>query len=173
MSAHDADALGQLFRDAIVRQHREQLDYAGLLVADLNDAAMLAQPVQGITMNHPAWTLSHLAVYAPVLEAVLQGVPVEDPIGHRHGRNSQPSTDPRAYLPRAELIEGFMGGYSRASELFASVEPECLTAPTPIERLRPRVPTIAHLASHFLVKHIATHLGQLSAWRRAMGLPRV
>lgn len=161
------------WRGIILAEHAELRAYAQRLTADLSDADMLAQPIQGVTMNHPAWLLSHLLAYAPVLEMILQGEPVEDPIAHRHGRGSTPMADPEHYLPRDELIAEFDDAYARAGHAFEQVSEHWLTTTTPIKRWVERFPTIAYLPGQFLVKHMATHLGQLSAWRRAMGRPAV
>ena len=47
--------------NAIVAQWRELREVAANLVADLTDEQMVGQPVAGVTMNHPAWVLSHLS----------------------------------------------------------------------------------------------------------------
>ena len=159
--------------EAIVSQWRELRRVAQELVADLSDEQMVGQPVAGIAMNHPAWVLSHLSAYAPVLAGILRGEPVEDPISHKYGRGSQPLRDASEYLPKNELISSFAAAYDDAAIAFADATTDRLSQPTPIERWRERFPTIAFLPGQFLVKHNAYHLGQLSAWRRASGLPPI
>ena len=158
---------------AIVAQWQELREVAEQLVADLTDEQMVSQPVAGVTMNHPAWVLSHLSAYAPVLVGMLRGEPVEDPISHKYGRGSQPLRDASEYLPKNELISSFAAAYDDAAIAFADATTDRLSQPTPIERWLPRFPTIAFLPGQFLVKHNAYHLGQLSAWRRASGLPPI
>ena len=159
--------------NAIVAQWHELREVAGQLVADLTDEQMVSQPVAGVTMNHPAWVLSHLAAYAPVLAGILRGEEVEDPLSHKHGRGSQPLPDTSEYLPRAELISNYAKAYDSAAIAFANATLERLSKPTPIKRWLGRFPTIGYLPGQFLVKHNAYHLGQISAWRRASGLPPV
>ena len=159
--------------EPIVSQWRELREVAQRLVADLSDEQMVGQPVAGIAMSHPAWVLSHLSVYGPVLAGILRGAPVEDPLDHRYGRTSRPMSDAAQYLPRGALIERYVAEYDAAAGAFADASPEVLCKPTPIERWRERFPTIAFLPGQFLVKHNAYHLGQLSAWRRASGLPSI
>ncbi|HJY31210.1 MAG TPA: hypothetical protein VJ306_24450, partial [Pyrinomonadaceae bacterium] len=43
--------------------------------------------------------------------------------------------------------------------------------PFPVESYRPVFPTIRHALTQVLIGHTANHIGQLSAWRQAMGLP--
>lgn len=162
-----------MFVDAVLASYAELRDYAQRLVADLDDAQMVAQPVPGVIMNHPAWILSHTAAYAPVLAGILRAQVVEDPVHHRFGRGSQPTSDTSIYLPRVELIAHWLTVHDAAAEALGQCGPERLSEPTPMPRWRSRFPTIGRLAMQFLVKHPATHLGQLSAWRRAMGLPPV
>jgi hypothetical protein len=46
-----------------------------------------------------------------------------------------------------------------------------LDEPFPDESYRDVFPTIRHAITQVLVGHTANHIGQLSVWRRAMGLP--
>ncbi|TVQ31954.1 MAG: DinB family protein [Phycisphaeraceae bacterium] len=159
--------------DALVRAWDDQRGYAHRLVADLSDADMLAQPVRGVVMNHPAWILSHLTAYATVFSAILREEPVQDPADHPHGRNSRPLDDPGAYLPKDELVATFTASYDEVAELMRTVDPAIFDRDAPLERWRERFPRIADVAVQLTVKHMATHLGQLSAWRRAGGRPPV
>ena len=45
--------------------------------------------------------------------------------------------------------------------------------PNPLERWRAVNPTVGDMIVTLMVKHESGHLGQLSAWRRAMGLASV
>lgn len=147
--------------------------YAQRLVADLSEEDMVAQPIRAVTMNHPAWILSHLNAYAPVVTGILYSEPVEDPIDHPFGRSSTPLADRSAYPSRDELIRSFVDGYDQLVDALAIVPEASLAEPPPIERWLARFPTVGHLPVYFVAKHNAQHLGQLSAWRRAMGRPPV
>jgi hypothetical protein len=46
-----------------------------------------------------------------------------------------------------------------------------LDEPFPDEAYRDVFPTIRHALTQVLVGHAAFHIGQLTVWRRAMGLP--
>lgn len=160
-------------RDVIVTQWRELRDYARKMVEPLRDDQMIAQPIAGVTLNHPAWILSHLAAYGPMLASILREQPVEDPADHPHGMKSAPLGDPGAYLARLQLLDHFTSSYDDAAEAFLEAPDALLARATPFARWSTRFPTIAHLPPQFFLKHTATHLGQLSVWRRAMGLGRV
>ncbi len=152
---------------------QELCDYAQQLVGGITDSDMIAQPVPGVVMNHPAWILSHLAAYAPVVSAILKNEPAIDPLDHPFGRNSEPLDDAGVYLPKDKLIAHYLRVHEEALDAFRAVSMHRLAEMTPIERWQGRFPTIASLPEQFFVKHHATHLGQLSAFRRAAGLGRV
>jgi hypothetical protein len=124
-------------------------------------------------MNHPAWIYSHLAIYGPVTAGVMRGDTIEDPKNAPHGLGTTPQPDPGAYLPMSELVETFVAGYKQGAAAYLEATDDVLAAPSNVERWRERFPTAQAIAVHLLVKHFATHLGQLSAWRRAMGMPPV
>jgi len=158
---------------ALLHAYEDNREYAKRLVADLSDAEMMSQPVPGRVMNHAAWALAHLGVYGPVVEALVLGRPFQDPIDHPFGGKSKPLSDPGVYAPKAELLRVFVEGYDGAARALRSAPAERFGAPQPVERWKARFPTVAHFAQHIMVKHMATHLGQVSAWRRAGGRPSV
>jgi hypothetical protein len=159
--------------DAILRTWERQKDYAQRLLADLGDADMVSQPVPGVVLNHPAWTISHLAVYPPVLAAILEGRAFEDPITSPYGRDSAPVSDPRAYRPKAELVPGYMRVHDELAAALARVDPAVLERPIPLERWKTRFPYVGDAIVHLMIDHESGHLGQMSVWRRAGGRGRV
>lgn len=158
---------------AILITWRRNRDYAARLVGDLTDGQMLAQPVPGVMMNHPAWILSHLNVYAPNAAAMLRRQSFADPLDHPHGQQSKPLDDPAAYLPRAELLARYLMLHDEAQAALEAADPAVFEEETPIPRWREKHPRKGEMLVTLMVKHEAGHLGQLSAWRRAMRLPGV
>lgn len=161
------------FVESILARWRHQRAYAERLVAGLDDGQMLAQPVRGVVMNHPAWVLSHLSAYPPILAGMLRREAVEDPIDHPHGRNSQPTADPADYLPPAELVAHYLRTHDEAAGALCEADEAVFGEWPSVERWRERFPTLHDVIVHLMVHHESVHLGQLSAWRRAMGLPAV
>jgi len=159
--------------DAILRTWERQRDYAARLVADLTDADMLSQPVPGVVMNHPAWVFSHIGLYPPVLSAILRGTPFTDPITTPYGKDSKPLADPRAYAPKAQLMEQYFRGHDELAEALAEADPAVLAKPIPLARWQQRFPFIADAIVHLMIDHEMGHLGQVSAWRRAGKRPSV
>ncbi len=158
---------------AILRCWAAQRDYAARLVADLSDADMISQPVRGVVLNHPAWTFGHLGIYAPVLSAILEGRSFEDPIKHKYGRESRPVNDAAAYPPKSELMAGYLRDHDVLAQVLERTAASRLADPIPLERWRPRWPSVADAVVHLMIDHESTHLGQVSAWRRAGGRPAV
>ena len=154
---------------AIVRSWRAQRDYAERLVADLSDADMVSQPVPGVVMNHPAWTFGHLSPYGPVLAAILQGRPFDDPMQSPFGKGSKPTSDAAAYPPKTELMATYLRGHDDLEAALTSVDPAVLARPVPLKRWEERFPRIGDVAIHLTLHHESAHLGQISAWRRAGG----
>lgn len=147
--------------------------YALRLVADLAPAQWTSQPVPGRTLNHPAWVFSHLNLYAHVAARLAAGAPFDDPADHRYGAKSEVSADPVEYADSGELMSEFVRLHAAAESALAGVGDSVLLAPTPLERWRGVHPRTGDMLVALTVKHESGHLGQLSAWRRAMGLPRV
>jgi hypothetical protein len=148
--------------------------YARLLVADLDDAA-LADPIAP-GANHPAWILGHLAIATDYARQQL-GLPAACPEAwhRRFGPGSTPEPDRALYPPKAELLAALEAGIAGVLDALPGADPAAMAAPhgVPIAFLRDAVPTRADLLAHLLTTHPAVHLGQLSLWRRARGLPGV
>ncbi len=152
---------------------RRNGQYAGRLVGGLTPAQWSAQPIAGVTLNHPAWVLCHLNVYAPICTAMLRGQAFTDPIEHRFGQTSEVSAD-RSEYPAGSAIWGeYESLHAEAERALNEAAPSMFAAVNPLERWRGVHPTVGDMLVTLMVKHESGHLGQLSAWRRAMGMARV
>lgn len=158
---------------AILITWQRNAHYARRLVADLSPAQWTAQPIQGVTLNHAAWVLCHLNVYAPICAALTSGRPFEDPLEHRFGQKSEVSPDAAECSTGRTLLGEYERLHTEAEHALAAAPPSIFAAANPLERWRAIHPTIGDMLVTLMVKHESGHLGQLSAWRRAMGMPRV
>ncbi len=153
--------------------YRMLLDYARRLVADLPEGRMTEQPAPG--MNHPLWVLGHLAICTDYAAGILgdktQACP--DAWHREFGPSSIPVPDPPVRPTRDELWTALESGHARVEALLPRADPATLAEPHAIDFLRPAIRTNGELLAHLLTTHEAIHLGQLSTWRRAAGLPRV
>lgn len=147
--------------------------YGQRLVGDLRDEQFLAQPMAGRMLNHPAWILSHLNVYKLIAGQMLRGEAFPDPIDHPDGPKSEPVGDAAVYLPPSELVAKFMRLHEEAAKALEAAGADVFARPVPVERWRAMAPTVGDMLVMLMVKHESHHLGQLSMWRRAMGLARV
>jgi hypothetical protein len=69
------------------------------------------------------------------------------------------------------LLATFEKIYERARRLSASASAEQLAAPTTVPQMQEMLSTARERIAFMLTGHVGAHLGQLSAWRRMIGLP--
>ncbi len=62
---------------------------------------------------------------------------------------------------------------SRINQAVERMDDSRLDEPFPDESYREVFPSIRHAITQVLVGHTANHIGQLTLWRRALGLPRM
>ncbi|MCA9148392.1 MAG: DinB family protein [Planctomycetales bacterium] len=155
---------------------KKNLDYGTKLVADLTDEQMVTQPagVKGeAPVNHPAWLLSHLNLYLPVMAAIIEGRDFNDPKQHRFGMLSKPEADGDLYSSKDELVEAFVLGHEHVEAMLRNASDNVLEQPVLLPRWKEIMPKAGIALPYLMLNHENTHLGQLSAWRRMMGLPSV
>lgn len=141
------------------------------LVGDLTDDQMVQQP-HGL-VNHPAWTLGHLALVSNALATVLgleSTVPEEWRQLFRPAKQAPPGGDASAFPSRDRLLAELTGQHARVADALANADPQFLARAHPNEKMRKRFPTIGDFANYLASAHEANHIGQLAAWRRAMGV---
>lgn len=127
-------------------------------------------------MNHPAWSYGHLALY-PERGFKLMGR--EDLAQEDEAWNAlfkagvECDADASKYPGKDELLERFKSRHELVAELLPGVPDSVFAADLPIPEMADFFPKIGH-ALHFLfANHVMMHLGQVSTWRRAMGMKRV
>lgn len=157
----------------MLEQERKLFDfmcaYAEKLFGDLPDDRLAEQPCPG--MNHGAWLLGHLAIANDYGLGLLGASPRCSRQWHD---DFAPGTIPlpqRSAYPEKELL---LAGFRKSADAFRTAT-ECasadrLTGENPFDFLRGSLPTTGDLIAHLLTTHLSLHLGQASAWRRALGL---
>ena len=142
------------------------------LCADLSEQQMTLEPHAG--MNNPAWTLGHLFLldaYLADLLSCASAPRLDERWMAAYGPGSSPSlTGPAEskseYLDRLEKVRSVLiAGLAQFTD-------EHLRGENPDATTRATLPTLEHLL-HYLLWHEAYHAGELSAWRRTLGLPMV
>lgn len=130
-----------------------------------------------IKSNHPAFVLGHLALYPIRTMQFLQvpaGATVVPPTYEplfKAGAECVDDPDGKIYPSLAELRSAFSDSYKAAIAAVEAAPDEAFAGPNPLEgRPRELFPTIGAAINFYLIGHVQVHLGQISAWRRAMGL---
>lgn len=151
------------------------LDYAESLAKDIPAEKFGHMPHP--SMNHPAFNYGHLALYPDRLLAMIGKPELARPKAgweelfkagvacvEQDGR----------YPGKQEIVDYFLDRYRTAAEAVAATPDEVFFRPNPIEgRFKELLPTLGMVANFLLNSHVMMHLGQVSAWRRAVGLPSV
>jgi DinB superfamily len=156
----------------VVKAGDGMVDYAKRLVADVPEEKMADQPAPG--MNHAAWVLGHLAYVFDSMIAVWGEKPTMSPEWKElFNVPSKPQPDRSKYPSKAELLAEYEKNYRRIVDRVKTATPEDFDKEFPNPKLRGLLPTVGMAMVHILTSHQGQHLGQLSAWRRAQGMPGV
>lgn len=160
--------------EGLIYGFRKNMDYAAKLVADLSDEQMVDQPVGSAAIaNHPAWVLSHLNIYLPIMVALIEGKTFADPKTHEFGMQSRPELDRQRYAGKQTLLDEFLTAHEQVITSLRREGAAALERETTLERWKPIMPQVGMVLPYLMLVHENTHLGQLSAWRRIIGLPAV
>lgn len=158
---------------SIIYAWDNQLGYALALLDDLTDEQFILRP-DG-RMNHPAWIVGHIAAYHPVIVQLLKGEPVVDPkddplFGFAgHG----PLDELAHYGSKRAMVDRFAAGHEEVAKALLDAQPEDYRRPPTLERWAKQYPTVEFMLPDLLLHHESLHIGQISIWRRAAGLPGV
>jgi hypothetical protein len=117
--------------------------------------------------------LSHLNVYLPVICAIIQGEEFDDPKPHRFGMLSKPVADVNEYPEKQSLVDEFLTGHQQVAELLGNADESVFSQAVRLPRWKDVMPTAAVALPYLMLNHENGHLGQVSAWRRILGLPSV
>lgn len=175
------------FDQAVIPGALQAIKYAerllqGLTVPPIAQVKLSERPVVGgvpVAINHPTFTLGHLAIY-PALMAELLHVPskvVEVPENYptlfKIGTPCVDDPEGSVYPALSELAEHFFKGMHYIIGVLPTISEEVLAEPLQDQGRRERFGSVGPFVAYLLTAHPMTHLGQLSAWRRCVGLPAV
>ena len=157
-------------REHLLFTFQFNLGHLESLVKDLTAEQMVQQP-HGV-VNHPAWTLCHLASAANHTGVALgleSTFPEDWEAAAKTG--GVPSADASAYPSKEALLAELKKQHERVAEAVANADQAIFAKEYPDEGTRKYFPTIGDFVDYLLSAHEANHIGQVAAWRRAMGLP--
>lgn len=154
------------------------LGYSERLMKDVTAAtfARYASPGgQLIESNHPAFVFGHLCLYGPRILTQLNQPSPAIPAGFESifSKDAKCVDDPNGTIyPGLEAVMSFYyDGYRAASTALRNVADEVLQQANPMEgRMATLFPSLGSLQAFYCGGHMMMHLGQISAWRRMMGL---
>lgn len=149
------------------------VNYLENLVRDLEEPDLDLPPFAGL--NPPRWILGHLAVNNDYALRIFGGrfqCPKE---WHRSYARGTTSSSPTVVDASKELLmERIRSGFAELRQRTEAADPDAMSRPHSIPFLEATpIKTVGQVVTHLLTTHPATHLGQLSAWRRATGRPSV
>lgn len=166
-------------RSQLLATFADTLELAGRLTADVPDDRFAEMPHAGA--KHPGWVLGHLTVASGLAAGLLAddeaearglaGVPQSIAAGAAPG--SEPGSDRAAYGGRDELLAELTRVHELCVARLNAADDAHLARPLPIAEYREFWPTIGDAAFYLLGRHEPYHLGQLTSWRRAAGLPAI
>lgn len=143
------------------------------LLDDVTNEQMVLRP--GRNMNHPAWILGHVSLYHPIVPKLLAGEsfadPGDDPLFGFSGRG--PLDDLAACGSKQSIVQRFAAGHEQVAQALLAAKPADFTRPPSLPRWATQFPTVEFMLPDLIVFHEGMHIGQISIWRRAAGLPAV
>lgn len=154
--------------EPILHSFAYSLDYLREQIADVPDDLMTAQP-EGVP-NHPAWTIGHLVFIAQEIGGVIGLEPwlIEEWV-KQYGPGSRPQAE--RTLEKTALLTALDTAQTKLTTAVVALTDEQLNAPFPDPTYAKIFPSVRHALTQVLLGHTAFHGGQISVWRRAMGLP--
>ena len=153
---------------------RMALGYSDMLLKDVRGEDFARMP-KGVVTNSPAFCYGHLAIYPDrFLELLGRGdVARSDASYLEHfaaGKECKDDPTGTIYPPMEAIVARFRQRHEAALAILAETTDEELMKPNPNEQGRARLPTMGAVAAFYFGAHIMMHMGQVSAWRRVMGL---
>ena len=152
-----------------IRLSMFMLSQAKPILHGLGDEHRALEPMPGT--KTAGWLVGHLAFTGDYARRLCgqQGL-CNESWTRRFGPGTQPSHDPHAYPPMAELTTMFGAVYTELLVAAADAPRHVLTSPNPYTAARERFPTIRDFLFYLMTAHLGYHLGQLYIWRAAAGV---
>lgn len=152
----------------ILRHHQA---YGDSLLADIAPEDFCMQPAgpsSTVTLNHPAWIVGHMAFAIDRHATFLGSQQQLAEWAELFGKGSQLSTSPADYPSKDDLVTAWHAANGRMIAAVETADDAVLNGPN-TGPLQNQYDTLGEFLAYSMTGHTATHLGQLSAWRRAMG----
>ncbi len=172
--------MARKFGETLADNLKASMGYAERLFSGIraDQFARLAAPGGFVVpSNHPAFIYGHLSLYPPKILGHLgaDGDAMDLPAAFEEAFSKDASCrdDPegRIYPSMDEVTGAFFSGHRAVLESLPKAAEDVLEQPNPLGgTFAERFPTVGSMINFYLGGHMMLHLGQLSAWRRMMGL---
>ncbi len=129
-----------------------------------------------VSSNHPAFVYGHLSLYASRVVEQLGGdassIKPTDQYLHVFSHTAKCVDDPDGtiYPPMGEVTERVLTGYQLAIDALLNADDSLFLVPNVNEAMRSKFATNGSMQAFYVGGHVMIHMGQVSAWRRMMGL---
>jgi hypothetical protein len=170
--------MGQ-FAEVLISAGRRPRGFADQLLNGIPADQFARLPVVGgttVQSNHPAWIFGHLSLYPAKLLSFLGLNRGDTRVPESWGPLFQPGSEcvddaeGTRYPPMDELVSTYRRVYDDALERIPTVDDATLLAKLTEEPYASFIPTNGAAVAMMLASHVSFHWGQVSAWRRCMGL---
>lgn len=160
--------------DLIAAPARLTRGYAELVAKDI-PAEQFARIPQGVNTNHPAWIFGHLSLYPDKVLSLIERDDLASPrddFESLFNAKSECRDDPDGsiYPPKDEITSHFFARTDAVCAALAEADDETLAKPNTVGPDPQTLNTVGAFANFLMTSHAMLHLGQVSAWRRMMGL---
>ena len=128
-----------------------------------------------VISNHPAFVYGHLSLYGTRIAEQLQAASHALPESYVElfSKDATCVDDPAGsiYPPMDEITRHFFASYEAAAQAIPTASGEMYAQPNPgTGPMAKRFPTLGSMHNFYVGGHFMMHMGQVSAWRRMMGL---
>lgn len=152
------------------------LKYAEVLLKDVTAehfARFATADGKQIDSNHPAFIYGHLSLYAHRIMQDL-GQPMDDAPAEfeaNFAKDCVCKDDAEGTLPSMDTITThFFDVWNTVATVLRETDDAVFQQPNPSESMAKRFPTLGSVHNFYASGHNMMHLGQMSAWRRMIGL---
>lgn len=172
------------YADTLTAIAKFSVNYANILLPGIKPEQFARKPrfdtrsgANVIDTNHPAFVFGHLALYPARFitftggDSKMAETPAAFTDLFKAGAACHDDPEGTIYPKMEALTAEFTRTHNALVEHLRGVPDEVFARENPNAQARDRFPTIAVLASFYVGSHVMLHLGQISAWRRCMGLP--
>lgn len=175
MTSSATKNIGPLIADSA----KISLSYAQRMLAGIEPTRFARFATVGgvaVTSNHPAFVYGHLSLYACRVVEQLGGdataiKPSDEFVAaFSHTATCVDDPDGTVYPPMGEITERVLTGYQLAIDTLLNADDALFLVPNVNEAMRSKFATNGSMQAFYVGGHVMIHMGQVSAWRRMMGL---